>query len=288
MPAYATLAAAAAAACPIQPSTNVVVYTGNGVGTWSRQWETGFWEWWSAADTRIRPAYLDSQQVSLLSCGGSMAGHAGLQIYVQPGGDAYEYHKHLGVTGKRNINGMLDAGKYYLGTCAGWYYAAGDYYWQTGQHLGGYQDWRNLLGRYETVEGSLTGIANYPDSALTTDSNGRSVVYYGGPTRGWRQTDSSVQGTVLSRYTSGGAENDAAAVEYQRMLLFSPHYEAIEGMGGPTNPGLTKDARIANWRWRAQRINALLGTDWTIPDGDGSWDAAAFRLAALRAANATA
>ncbi|MCX8158843.1 MAG: hypothetical protein N3D20_00935, partial [Candidatus Pacearchaeota archaeon] len=160
---------------------------------------------------------------------------------------------------------------------AGWYYASNDYYWQ-----GSYYNWANLLKRFPTVEGSITDIANYdvsPGYALTTVSNGLNMIYWGGPTRGWRQTPSSVPGVKLLGF-SAIPGNLSAAVKNGKMLLLSTHPEAYENDG---IVGLSTEQRIENYKWLANAINDVAGTNFYVPpykqcidgidnDGDGFID----------------
>jgi len=47
------------------------------------------------------------------------------------------------------------------------------------------------------------------------------------------------------------------------MLLFSVHFEAFQDASGELAPGTLTDEQVAaNYRYRAERINAFLGTDW--------------------------
>ena len=65
--------------------------------------------------------------------------------------------------GKKHVLGFIDAGGLYVGTCAGFYFAAQGYFWQVGEPGGGEYHWSQLLGRFPEVEGSITNIRD--DSA---------------------------------------------------------------------------------------------------------------------------
>src|SRR3989344_5816421 len=176
-------------ACPIQSDTNIVIYgdTGTGgVGSLSKSWITHFMDWWKTQDPNVKYVFLDRNDVKT-DC--NLASFPNIKLYIQPGGNAYYQQNALGSTGRTKILSYLDGNGAYLGICAGAFYAANDYYLQ-----GTYYNWPNLLKRFPTVEGSITDIADYdanPGYALTgINSFDRSfnMIYYGGPTRGWRDT----------------------------------------------------------------------------------------------------
>jgi len=268
-----------AATCPITSSTNIVVYgqTGSGgVGAPSKSWMTHFFDWWKVQDPSVNYMFLTSSNVKS-DC--VLTNYPNLKLYVQPGGDAYNQQRTLGSAGKNNILGFIDSGKAYLGTCAGWYYASNDYYWQ-----GSYYNWPNVLMRFPTVEGSITDIADYdvpPGYAMTTLSNGQHMIYYGGPTRGWKNTPNTYPGTALMTFAAIPS-NPLAAVENGKMLLTSVHAEAYEN---DSITGLTTAQRIENYKWLANAINHVAGTNFAVPaysqchdgidnDGDGYVDMA--------------
>lgn len=245
--------------CPIQSDTNVVFYgeTGfGGVGTLSKSWITHFFDWWKQQDPSIKYVILDSADLKT-DC--NLANYPNVKVYVQPGGNAYYQQNKLGSLGKTNINNYINSGRGYVGICAGFYYTAGDYYWQ-----GEYYAWPDLLSKYPTVEGSITSIADYdenPGYALTTLSNGESMIYYGGPTRGLKDTPSDFPGTALLSYSSIPG-NLPASIKYGNMLLMSVHAEAYENDG---IEGLTTNQRLKNYIWFANTINSVSGTNFYVP-----------------------
>jgi len=245
--------------CPIQQDTNVVFYgqTGfGGVGDLSRSWITHFLDWWKQQDPSVKYVILDANDVKS-DC--NLANYPNVKVYIQPGGDAYYQQKQLGSSGKTNINNYINSGRGYVGICAGFYYAAGDYYWQ-----GSYYKWPNLLNKYPTVEGSITDIADYgksPGYALTTLNNGEQMIYYGGPTRGWKQTSIDFPGQALMSFASI-PNNLPASIKYNNMLLMSVHAEAYENDG---IQGLTTDQRMRNYIWFANAINNVSGTSFYVP-----------------------
>jgi hypothetical protein len=239
--------------CPIRPDTRIVIYGGVGVDWMSKGWITHFFEWWESYDPAVRYVFLNS---SNLRSDCDLSGYANVGLYVQPGGDAYDQQSSLGSAGRRNILNFLGKGGAYLGICAGWYYAAKDYYWQ-----GDYYDYPNLLGKYPTVEGSITEIAVYPAYSVTRMSNGLEMVYYGGPTRGWRQTPHDPSGTALMTFANIPG-NLSAAVRSDKMLLISTHPEAFEDYGITE---LTTKQRIANYRWLANAVSDVAGMHFRAP-----------------------
>jgi glutamine amidotransferase-like uncharacterized protein len=265
------------ASCPINSSNNIVIYgqTGTGgVGTLSKSWMTHFFDWWTAQDPSLSYRFLTSANVKT-DC--NLSNYPNLKLYVQPGGDAYNQQRTLSSAGKNNILGFINSGKAYLGTCAGWYYASNDYYWQ-----GSYYNWPNLLMRFPTVEGSITDIADYdvsPGYAMTTLSNGQHMIYYGGPTRGWHDTPNTYPGTALMTFAAI-PNNSIAAVKNGTMLFTSVHAEAYENDG---ITGLSTAQRVENYKWLANAINDVAGTSFSVPaysqchdgtdnDGDGYVD----------------
>ncbi len=245
--------------CPIKSDTNIVFYgeTGNGgVSTLSKSWVIHFLDWWKQQDTSIKYVILDSRDVKT-DC--NLASYPNVKVYIQPGGDAYYQQSRLGSSGKNNINNYINSGRGYVGICAGFYYTAGNYFWQ-----GNYYSWPNLLGKYPTVEGSIIDIADYdisPGYALTSVSNGNQMIYYGGPTRGWRNTPSDYSGIGLLTYTAIPG-NLPAAIKNNNMLLMSVHAEAYENDG---IQGLTTEQRIKNYIWFANSINNVAGTNFYVP-----------------------
>ncbi len=252
-------AAPRAGACPIQQDTQIVVYgdTGNGgVGVPSRSWIGHFFDWWKTQDPSLKYVFLDRNDVKT-DC--NLANYPNVKLYVQPGGNAYYQQNALGSAGKTAINNYLNAGRAYLGICAGAFYAANDYYWQ-----GEFYNWPNLLDRFPTVEGSITTIADYdanPGYAVTNVGNRFNMIYYGGPTRGWRDTSINHPGETLLEFSSIGG-NLPAAIKKDNMLLMSTHAEAFEGDG---ITGLSTTDRIENYKWLANAINDVAGTTFNVP-----------------------
>ncbi len=248
--------------CPIQSNTNVVIYgdTGfGGVGIPSLSWQKHFFDWLASYNPGLHYVILDKNDVKT-DC--NLASFPNVKLYVQPGGNAYYQQNSLGNAGKQNILNYLNNGGAYFGACAGAYYAAGDYYWQ-----GSYYNWADLLGRFPTFEGSITTIADFdsnPGYAMTgIDASGKgfNMIYYGGPTRGWRDTPISSPGQQILTFRSIPGNLPAAFVN-GKMLLTSIHAEAYENDG---ITGLATEDRIENYKWLANSINEVSGMGLYVP-----------------------
>uniref|UniRef100_A0A7S2R509 Biotin-protein ligase N-terminal domain-containing protein n=1 Tax=Rhizochromulina marina TaxID=1034831 RepID=A0A7S2R509_9STRA len=266
------LAAQPVRSCGLDESTVFAVYsdTFGGVGNGSSAWEQSFWSWWASADDDIRYALLTKEDVAQLC---DLSTFPNLRLYVQPGGNAYEQETALTSKGAANINTFLNsrADAQYMGTCAGWYYSTSAFYWQGSFYTFPVEP--SLLARFPaTVEGSITDIANYdqsPPYAATSLSNNLTALYYGGPTRGWKDTPKTLPlGThVLATFSEVGDGDLPAAVTFQDMLLWSVHLEAMEvDPAGEVAPNvLTAEQVLANYQFRANTINSFLGTAFAVP-----------------------
>lgn len=254
-------------ACNIKSSTTIVLYDGVGTGTFSSRWENEFWTWWAGADPAVEWVTVSGPQLNTGS-GCKLSDYPNVKLYVQPGGDAYQMQDSIRTGGRGNIVDYLSGGGSYLGTCAGWFLAAEKYVWQ-----GSSYQWPNVLGIFEgQVEGSITDIADYegdPNYAATPiqlqEGGSLTSIYYGGPTMGWKSTPATLPSgwKAVAKFAANGAPHGTpAAVQKGNMLLTSPHFEAHEAHG---LVGFSTKDRLANYIWRAQQINALLGTSWAIP-----------------------
>jgi len=244
-------------ACSIQEDTNIVFYgeTGRGgVGAPSRSWMIHFLDWWQGEDPNVQYVELDSGEVKG-EC--DLTGFPNLKLYIQPGGDAYLQQKKLGQNGKDNIINFLNGGGAYFGACAGWYYAATDYYWE-----GDYYSHPYLLKIYNTIEGSIQEIADYPDYTVTPLDNGRNAIYYGGPTVGWRETlPGNYDGIADTTFSAIGGDLPAV-IKYGNILLSSVHLEAYEN---DDISGLSTADRVENYKYLANLINEVSGTTFHVP-----------------------
>lgn len=249
--------------CPIQSSTNVVIYVGSGATPDCQDWEKKFWSWWKSGDSRINYQTLTANNVAR-DC--TLTSYSNIKVYTQPGGNAYNQQNALGSSGKQNILNYIAHGSgLYLGTCAGWFYASDGYWWQGTEY-----HWNNLLNEFPMTEGSITTIwdDDVPPGYAITGVDGHQgrmqALYYGGPTRGWRKTSKSHPGSTL--LTFADIEGSLpAAVQNGKMLLFSVHLEAYKGH--PSN-NITDAQVLQNYQFRAEAINNAAGTDWKIPN---SW-----------------
>lgn len=268
---------ASTAGCPLTPTTSVAVYADEdgGVGPGSHAWTAAFFTWWAAAN----PDELEWVELSsaALTTDCALTDFPSVKLYVQPGGDAFNQSTALGVAGRDNLLNYLyfvtDA--HYMGTCAGWFYAAGTYFW----HSEFFGDFYFTPHLFPTVEGPIASVANYPEYAPTTvvdaaTGETSTQIYYGGPTLGLNRTSAAgTPGTVLATYrdaTGAGGSTLPSSVSYGRLLLHSTHPEAVEGVhlscDAPLPPGcITPAQRLANWKWLARAVNAHLGTSWVVP-----------------------
>jgi hypothetical protein len=253
-------ATAQSAVCPIKKGeTQVVIFHGLGPTAECKQWEKDFYNWLG-----LPLATLTNTQMKAADCGGAMH-ELGVKIFAMPGGNAYNIGRGVKAEGKQNILDFINAGGTYVGTCAGFFFASERYWWQGVEYGPGLDsDHDNLLQLYPETEGSITDIWDddvSPGYALTELSNGLNALYWGGPTRGWKNTPDTSPGTVLFRYTK---TNTLAGVHYGNLLLFSAHLEAEEGVG-ISNSGLTPDMQLANWQERAKHVRNAAGLDFSVP-----------------------
>jgi len=246
--------------CPLTSSTTVAYYSGSGATSDCQAWERNFWDWWQSADSRIQYKALSANHI-IRQC--NLLNYPNLKVYTQPGGNAYDQQLSLGSQGKQKILNYIDAKNgIYLGTCAGWFYASTGYIWQ-----GTTYKWNYLLGRYPETEGSITTIQDYdkPPGYRVTGVTGKAgelqALYFGGATRGWRNTPRTTPGSTLLTFADI-PDHLPAAVQDGNLLLFSVHLEAFRN-----NPSsnITDAQVLANYRFRAEAINTAAGTDWRIP-----------------------
>lgn len=133
----------------------------------------------------------------------------------------------------------------YLGTCAGWFHAGVDFIWE-----GILYDYPHHLGIFPRSEGAISDIAPWESYAITP-MNGLNVVYFGGPTWGWKDTDRSTVPSgveILANFDALDCDCPAA-VYWKGYLLFSPHLEAHEDI---FVRGLTRADRLRNYAYRAE------------------------------------
>ena len=245
--------------CPIAQGTDFAVYGQTfkgGVGSSSRSWMAHFFDWWKAQDPTVDYLFLTAAQAQ--ACTNIKTAYPNLKMWVQPGGNAYDQQTALGATGKANINGFINAGGKYFGVCAGAYYASANYWWE-----GKYYAHPNLLGAYPvTMEGAISSIAPWPGYAMTTLSNGRNVIYYGGPTIGLQHTSPvTLLGEKNASFASIGG-NLPAVIVNDNLLLTSVHVEAFENDG---ISGLSTGERTENYKYLANLINRVAGTTFRVP-----------------------
>lgn len=266
------------ALCSLKNDTTVAVYaaTGSGgVGENSAAWTRAFFSWFSAPNAGLVVDYVtDPKDIANYYTDGCQLATAfpSLLLWVQPGGSADNYSSSLGPDGRDNIlDFAASKNGHVMGTCAGFFYSAGTYWWFDNFYP---EAW--MPHWFPTVEGPLSPIAVYPDYAPVQLSDGRTVMYWGGPVLGLNHTTASVPdgATTLVSYDSPLAPPLGAAYHYKGAfvdaLFNSPHPEAVAGSGiscaPPLPPGcITPEQQLENWRWLAAAVNSLCGTSWVIP-----------------------
>jgi len=252
------------AVCPLKDETTVAYYAGHGATSDCQDWEENFFTWWAKAEPKVvyhRMTALNTEKDCDLST------YPNLKLWVQPGGDAYDQQTSMKAGGKENILKFIQRkNSSYLGTCAGYYLAATDYWWQ-GEH----DAWPNMLGIFPTLEGSITSIWDYDkppgytltEAASTSGDHNLTTLYWGGPTVGLQHTNKSLPSDVSVHYTFGSIPGALPAiVSFKNVLLSSVHLEAYEGH--PTID-LKPEERLANYIMRAKLINSVTGLSWKIP-----------------------
>lgn len=262
--------------CSLPKDSNVVVYASTGaggVGDNSAAWTRQFFTWVQTKNPDLVVGYVeDASEISTQSC--NLITFPDLKLWVQPGGSADNQTLSLGPGGRDNILNFADTPQgHILATCAGFYYMAGSYWW--------YDSFYPIAWAphfWPTVEGPIVPIAAYPNYAPVKLSDGRTVLYWGGPTLGLNHTGSSVPypgGEQLVSFDTPLLEKPlGAAFRYHgahvKALFSSPHPEAVAGQGvtcsPPLPPGcITPAEQLANWVWLAKQLNDLTGESWVIP-----------------------
>lgn len=205
--------------CSLEKDTTVAVYaaTGSGgVGENSAAWTRAFFSWFSAPNAGLVVDYVtDPKDIADYYTDGCQLATAfpSLLLWVQPGGSADNYSSSLGPDGRDNIlDFAASKNGHVMGTCAGFFYSAGTYWWFDNFYP---EAW--MPHWFPTVEGPLSPIAVYPDYAPVQLSDGRTVMYWGGPVLGLNHTTASVPdgATTLVSYDSPLAPPLGAAYHYK-------------------------------------------------------------------------
>lgn len=118
--------------CPIQGETDIIVYAdlSGGVGPHSDTWTRAFFAWWQSGNPNLKVAYATSAREISTECTLSdLKMFPSLKLYVQPGGDAANQSVALGPAGRDNILNFAAAHGAYMGTCAGYFYGTGSWWW---------------------------------------------------------------------------------------------------------------------------------------------------------------
>lgn len=273
-----TLPHSSSAACSLTSSVNIAVYASEdagGAGSNSVAWTRSFFTWLQGANPGLDVQYITnaSEIADYYTTGCSLRAFKSLHLWVQPGGSADNQSLSLGPGGRDNILDFADSAQgHVLATCAGFYLLAGSYWW--------YGDFFPLAWAphfFPTVEGPISAIAAYPAYAPVQLTDGRTVLYWGGPTLGMKDTAPSVPngGRELAAFDSPLLDRPlGAAYVYRgahvRALFSTAHPEAVAGQGIACPPPLpagcfTPQQQLANWQWLALQLNDLTGQGYSIP-----------------------
>lgn len=262
--------------CPLSNSTVFAVYAdvNGGVGNGSSHWESHFWSWWQEHDDRVVWTTLAKEHLNGDSAC-DLTAYDKLRMYVMPGGDAYDEELAIGRDGRDRISRFVDSrpSRKYMGTCAGWYYSTSSFWWEDKLYDNATEP--ALLGRFSSiVEGSITDLqdySKYPCYTVATLDNGLHAVYYGGPTIGWKRTPQGLPEGFKQLIAFSTVKNcPPAGVVSDKLLLWSVHLEAYAGTfdafeGKPVTIVLDDAYRLQNYKFRANKINQFLNTDFYVP-----------------------
>jgi hypothetical protein len=267
------------ATCSLKRDTVIAVYAATGaggVGDNSARWTKEFFDWFSSANSQMIVDYVvDASEISSYYTDGCQlaTGFSDLILWVQPGGSADNFSSSLGPGGRDNILDFAARPQgHYMGTCAGFYYAAGTYVWFDKFYP---EAW--MPHWFPTVEGPISAIAVYPEYAPVALDDQRTVLYWGGPVMGLNHTSAYIPNgaSLLASYDSELLQNPLGAAyiyrgEFINALFNSAHPEAVSGSGiqckAPLPLGcITPAQQLENWRWLAAQINILVDKSWVIP-----------------------
>jgi hypothetical protein len=272
------LLVSASALCSLRKDAVVAVYAATGaggVGDNSANWTRSFFSWFAAPNPELIVDFVENpKDVANYYTDGCQLATAfpNLLLWVQPGGSADNFSASLGPGGRDNLlDFAASKNGHIMATCAGFYYSAGTYWWFDAFYP---EAW--MPHWWPTVEGPLSPIAVYPDYAPVQLSDGRTVIYWGGPVMGLNHTAAGAPNgaTQLVAFDSPLAPPLGAAYRYKgefvNALFNSPHPEAVAGSGiqcaPPAPPGcITPQQQLENWRWLAGQVNALCGTQFVVP-----------------------
>jgi hypothetical protein len=273
----AALGGTARAACPLSRDTVIAVYadTDGGVGTHSALWTKAFYSWWTLPAGSV--AYFEKAG-DLADCR-PLSSYEGLLLWTQPGGEANNQSVALGPAGRDNILDFAASSHGHVyATCAGWYWATGQYWW-----YGGFFPSAWMPHWWPTVEGPITAIAAYPlyaPAKLSVVAGGSSLtaIYYGGPCMGCVNTTAALPpgAEALAYFDMPNVPKNVPAIvryrgEFINALFSSPHPEATATdlpCDPPAPPNcITADEQLSNWRFLASTLNEMLGTSYPVPTG---------------------
>jgi glutamine amidotransferase-like uncharacterized protein len=288
----------ATAPCALAADTAVVYSLANGVGGASKIWVQDLLWWWSRADRSL--TYQSLSETEIQNC--DLAASPALRLFINPGGNAYDQLTALGAAGTQHVKAFVQRGRAggaasaYAGFCAGGYIAAQSYLWETLYEGPGYYNFAKdpPLGIFpHLVEGSLVDISDdqFGDqfgskARLVNVSNGHQMLYYGGSSFGWNgvadlldpaspEHDAAIEGLLYYEDFYGfRTANLPAAWSYRNVFISSIHAEADNCTVVPSDPDtsdctpagtIPADMILANRAWLAAQLNAVAGTNFSVP-----------------------
>ncbi|KAJ3308755.1 hypothetical protein HDV04_000814 [Boothiomyces sp. JEL0838] len=294
----AILFSVAQATCPITSSHTLAYLSDTTAGVTSETvgWANDYFTWLgTATGTTFSAIGLTATNIQT-DC--NLSSFPNLRTFFMPGGNAYTMQKTLGSAGKTNILGFLNRDQTnpsaYVGICAGGYYAAMGYYWETElfdiNTVGAAGDnYQNFLNYVQGVhyEGPITDIRDEQYSfslppgwfRVVNTSNSQIMVYFGGATWNMNQVAAANDGLtypVLYFNDFWGnknlGNNMPAAWLYRtstsspyRAFLSSVHPEA-DNTGGYVQPGTVPQNNIyQNYAWLTHYVNNVSSTNYPTP-----------------------
>ena len=96
-----------ALSCAIKSTTDFVYYSGSGASSLSQSWMVHFLDWWKAQDPTIEYVKLSATEIATCDMTDKVR-YPDLDMYIEPGGDAYLAQRAIGASGKARINSFLD------------------------------------------------------------------------------------------------------------------------------------------------------------------------------------
>jgi len=241
-------------------STDIAIYYGPGA------WLDGivafekFCEWKGLSYSRVTPLRINSAELFPEFTG----------IYF-PGGDAYGYKLSVNNSGLDHIRNLINQGGFYIGVCAGSYFACDSIEWEGGEYdypLDLFNGW---------ARGAIDAIAPWADYTMTEISFNplepvnyyseatATVLYYGGPV--YEPKPGQITDT-LATWNSWG--NLPAIVSFLygsgRVLFIGPHPE-IEEDDDRDGTGFANDLSDigSDWPWLWSAVDWVMNNPVSHP-----------------------